>query len=100
MQIVGIEKVEEFRKKHSNLKNTVTAWRQRVEEATWRSRTDAEETFPTLDYSSRHDAYIFNLGSRYRLIAETGFVTDLVPVGFVSVVDIMHHDEYMRWSHR
>lgn len=95
METIGIKVLQEFARKNSGLRNTIQTWISITTNSEWVNRRDVENTFPRVDFNSRHDAYIFNLGSNYRLIAQITF-----SAGFVDILDILNHDEYMKWSNK
>jgi len=95
MEIFSIEILDDFAHKNSGLRNITNKWISLVAEAEWKNRQDVIESFPRVDYNSRHNAYIFNLGGNFRLIAEITF-----SAGYVDILDILNHKEYMKWSNR
>ena len=99
MEIIGIKKVDDFRRNQSGLRNVVDGWRVTTEGALWKNYEEMKQTFPSADYNSLHGAYIFDLGKKYRLLVNVQFVAETVPLGRVSILDIMHHDDYDKWSH-
>ncbi len=95
MEIINIEILHKFVRKNSGLRNTVNGWIFIASRSEWKQRNDVIKSFPRVDYNSRHDAYIFNLGSNFRLIAQITF-----SAGVVEILDILNHSEYMKWSNR
>ena len=95
MEIVNIEILQDFARKNSGLRNISDSWISIVKDSNWGRRQDVFDSFPRVDYNFRHKAYIFNLGGNFRLIARISF-----SAGYVSVLDILNHDDCMKWSNR
>ncbi len=95
MQIIGIKTLQAFARKNSGLRNTTNSWISTTTISVWSNRNDLENSFPRADYNSRHDVYIFNLGANYRLITQITFSAEIV-----DILEIMNHDDYMKWSNK
>ncbi len=95
MEIINIEVLHMFARKNSGLRNIASAWESIVSDSEWNQRKDVIKSFPRVDFNSRHDAYIFNLGGNFRLIAQITF-----SAGYVKILDVLNHDEYLKWSNR
>lgn len=92
MELLGRKVVDRFRRKQSGLRSVIDSWVKTIEEGEPKNRVELEKIFPTVDYSSKHDTYIFDIGA-FRLAATISF-----PRQRVLVEDIMDHDTYERWS--
>jgi len=98
--INGIDKVDEFAKKQSNLRNICKSWELRTMNASWQNRVELNQTFPSAGYNSLHDAYIFDVGKSHRLAANVFFVAKTLPIGIVNVIAVMDHTTYEKWSNK
>jgi len=99
MDIQGIGMAIKTAKKHPNLRKPIAGWQQKTESVLWTSPVDRKETFPTVDFIPARNAYTFEIGDSYRLAAAVTFCRVELPQGLVTIMDIMDHDEYMKWSH-
>lgn len=95
MQIIGIGTLHEFARSNSGLRSTIRRWISTTSQSEWSNSMELENSFPGADYNSRHDAYIFNLGGNFRLIAQITFSSAVV-----DILDIKNHDDYMKWSNK
>ena len=88
MGIAGREKIEEFRKKHSDSAAPLDRWVRIVEAAQWKNTADVRATFPTADFVG--GKVVFNIGgNKYRLISTISF-----EVQIVLVEAVLTHKEY------
>ena len=88
MQLVGIEKLTQFGKKHATAKSPLGNWRQVVEAVEWRNPADMRLTFRTADFVGPQT--VFNIGgNKYRLIALVNYSLQTVLVQHV-----LTHAEY------
>lgn len=79
MRIAGREKIEEFRKKHSDSAALLDRWVRIVEAAEWKNTADVRATFPTADFVG--GKVVFNIGgNKYRLISTISFEVQIVLV--------------------
>lgn len=98
MVIRGNRIVRMFARKHSDARNRLLAWEETTLVALWRDFEALKQSHPSVDYHSGHRAYIFDIGSNYRLVVRISFVSNDVPLGLVRVMKVMKHDDYMKWS--
>lgn len=94
MIIVGQDTLSAAAQAHRSrgLDKALAAWVKVAEEARWRHFPDVRQTWPSADYV---DGYVvFNIkGGHFRLVAKINF-----RIGVVTVVEVMTHAEYDRWS--
>lgn len=94
MIIVGQDILSAAARTHQSrgLAKALAAWAKVVEEAHWRHFPEVRQTWPSADYVSGY--LVFNIkGGHFRLAAQVNF-----RVGVVTVVEVMTHVEYDRWS--
>ena len=89
MNIVGLRRLEKFKKDHAPARASCESWRTLTEGADWKKFEDVRKTFCKTDHHK--DQYIFDLADHYRLIATINFATQEV-----FIRQIMHHDQYDR----
>lgn len=93
MNINGLEKLEAFRRKHSDAKSLFDSWVDVLQNNDYQSRTDLKATFSnSVDYDKPFT--IFDIGgNKYRLIAIVDY-----NIQVVLVHEIMTHAEYDKWN--
>ena len=99
MNVVGIERIEEFCKRKERAKKAFNKWLPKVEEAEWTKRLDAKATFPAADAwtgDSGTEYLILDVGgNKYRVVVRPVFKTQTL-----IIMAVMTHDEYAagRWK--
>ncbi len=93
MKVIGKIALDDFKKKHSDVRSQVEAWLTEVEEAEWKKATDVKQRYPRATFI--HDKrVVFKLkGDKYRLDTIINF-----KVGNVLVKRAGTHAEYDKWS--
>jgi mRNA interferase HigB len=88
MQVISVNKLVEFWKKHRNAKKQLAAWLKVAEDATWKKWADVTATYAKA--SLYKCCIVFNIcGGSYRLVARRDEKwTSLL------VVDVYTHQEY------
>jgi len=93
MRLVGLILIQEFAKRHTDVKPQVESWVSEVQSATWRSPADVKARFPTASFL-RDNRVIFNLkGNKYRLDTKISYETQILLVKRVGT-----HAEYSKWE--
>lgn len=89
MRIYGLDRMQEFSRKHANAKPALMAWHTVVEHADWRTTHDIKAQFGRADFLARNRV-IFNIkGNHYRLLAKVNFLAGIVLVEWIGT-----HAEY------
>ncbi|HMN13437.1 MAG TPA: type II toxin-antitoxin system HigB family toxin [Bellilinea sp.] len=89
MRLVGLPLIEEFKKKHADVRGALDAWRIEVERVTWLTTQDVKTRYPSADFLSENRV-IFNIkGNSYRLVVQVRYQNGLVLVEWVGT-----HAEY------
>ncbi|MEK6572543.1 MAG: type II toxin-antitoxin system HigB family toxin [Bacteroidota bacterium] len=93
MRLVGLILIQEFAKRHADVKPQVESWVSEAQSATWRSPADVKARFPTASFL-RDNRVIFNLkGNKYRLDTKISYETQILLVKRVGT-----HAEYSKWE--
>ncbi len=88
MTLLGLERMEQFAKKHPPARTALRKRRNVIEEANWANSAQMKQTFRTADMVG--DQVVFNVGgNKYRLIALVDFEGQMV-----LIQDVLAHDEY------
>jgi mRNA interferase HigB len=93
MDIVGKDKLDEFKKSHPDACSQVDSWVAEVEEADWGTPQDIKKRFAKASIlPNKH--IVFNIrGNRYRLLVQIGYKSKVVLVKKAGT-----HEEYMKWE--
>tara|TARA_Y100001978_G_C23401381_1_gene294787 strand:- start:211 stop:492 length:282 start_codon:yes stop_codon:yes gene_type:complete len=93
MKLLGKQRIDRFKRKHSTSRKRLNNWMQVVEEADWERLIDIQQTYRDTEYVPGKDRYVFNVGgNEFRVIAKITF-----PARLVLVTDVLTHQEYDRW---
>jgi mRNA interferase HigB len=92
MKLVGVEIIEDGRRRHADAAKRLSAWKAEVESKTtvWTCFQDIRSRYPSVDRVG--DRYVFDIGgNRYRLVVRINFA-----VGVVAIRWFGTHAEYDR----
>jgi mRNA interferase HigB len=81
MKLVGVEMIEEARKRHAAAAKRLSVWRAEVASKTtvWTSFQDIRDRYPKTDKVG--ERYVFDIGgNRFRLVAKVNFAAGVVAV--------------------
>ena len=89
MRIVGLPLLEEFKKKHADIRGPLDAWRIEVEREAWHTTQDIKKRYPSADFLA-DNRVIFNIkGNSYRLVVKVRYQNGMVMIEWVGT-----HAEY------
>ena len=89
MRIIGLTKLDKFKKKHAGSLGALNAWVKEVQAAHWRGPQDIKERFQTASFLP-NNRVIFNIkGNDYRLVVIVKYQNGIVAVDWVGT-----HAEY------
>ena len=89
MKVIGINKLEQFYKKHSNNKSALIAWYRDACDAQWKSPQDIKNRYGSADFLSKNRV-IFNIkGNNYRLVIQVRYQNGIAVILWVGT-----HAEY------
>jgi mRNA interferase HigB len=93
VQIVNRGVLEEFSRKHADVRKALDAWLAEVETAEWTAPENVKARYPSASLLSENRV-IFNVkGNKYRLEVKISYA-----VGVVLVKRIGTHAEYGKWT--
>ncbi len=93
MNIIGKDKLNEFKESHPDASSQVDSWVAEVEEADWDTPQSIKERYAKASILPGNQV-VFNIrGNRYRLLVRVGYQSKVVLVKNVGT-----HDEYMEWD--
>jgi mRNA interferase HigB len=91
--VVGREIIDEFAKKHADVRSQLQAWLAEAEEAEWRSPEDVKRRHHTTSLLAGNRA-VFNLkGNKYRMVVQISYQVQVVMVQRIGT-----HAEYSKWE--
>lgn len=91
MQLIGLPKLEAFKKRHATARASLDAWRTEVERASWRGPQDIKDHHVTASFLADNKV-IFNIkGNSFRLVVKVRYENNLVLIEWVGT-----HAEYDR----
>lgn len=93
MQLLGLIKLDAFKRKHSDSRGPLDAWRLYVERAQWAGPQDIKNHDPSASLLS-DNRVIFNIkGNRYRLVVKVRYQYGIVLIEWIGT-----HSEYDKQS--
>lgn len=89
MRLLGVVKLDEFKKVHADTRGILDAWRKEVEQANWQTSQDIKRRYPSADFLAGNRV-IFNIkGNSYRLVVQVRYQNGIVAVEWIGT-----HAEY------
>jgi mRNA interferase HigB len=93
MKVVGREELEQYARKHADVRGQIDAWLAEVIEAEWQTPNDIKRRYAHASFLANRRV-IFNLkGNKYRLDTKVSFKNQVV-----LIVRIGTHEEYSTWK--
>ncbi len=92
MNIIGKEKIYEFKRAHPDAATQIDSWLAEVEEANWAAPSDVKNRYVKASILPDNQV-VFNIrGNRYRLLVQISYKNKIVLIKKVGT-----HEEYMKW---
>lgn len=89
MKILFPERIEEFSRRHADVKEALERWSSILADAQWKSHADLKADFPSADFVG-NNRYVFNIkGNNYRTVVLVVFFAGTVAIRFIGT-----HGEY------
>ncbi len=93
MRLVGLLLLEEFARRHADVRSQIDAWVQEVEDASWSSPREIKARYSSASFLS-DNRVIFNLkGRSYRLEVKVSYELQVVLIRRIGT-----HAEYSKWK--
>lgn len=89
MEIVYLNRLEDFGKKHADAIKSLSAWKTVTQEAVWKNKQDVLTDFPKAKMIKNNRARFEILHNTYRLIARVDYDEQMVQIRFIGT-----HNEY------
>ena len=91
MQLLGLLKLEDFKRKHADTRGPLDAWRTEVENAAWAGPQDVKQRYATASFLA-DNRIIFNIkGNAYRLVVKVRYQYGVVMIEWIGT-----HAEYSK----
>ena len=95
MRVIRADRLEEFARKHADVRKALLTWLANADLAQWKSIQDVRRPYPHADavrVASGVTVTVFNIrGNNYRLATAIDY-----KVGVVNILKVMTHAEYSR----
>lgn len=89
MQLLGLPKLEAFKRSHADSRGPLDTWRVEVESAHWAGPQDIKDRYPSASFLA-DNRVIFNIkGNTYRLVVKARYQNGIVLIEWVGT-----HAEY------
>ncbi|MBI2480484.1 MAG: type II toxin-antitoxin system HigB family toxin [Planctomycetia bacterium] len=93
MRVIGKETLEDFKRRHADVRSQVDTWLAEVEDAEWDSPNDIKARFAAASFLP-NNRVVFNLkGNSYRLDVNVAYNTKVVLIKRIGT-----HAEYDTWT--
>lgn len=91
MQLVGILKLDAFKRTHADSRGPLGAWQSEVETANWSEPQEIRDRYPSASFLA-DNRVIFNIkGNTYRLVVKVRYQNGIVLIEWIGT-----HAEYDR----
>lgn len=93
MKVIGEKILDDFGKKHSEVRSQIMAWVYEAEEAEWQTPNDIKTRYPHASFLA-DNRVVFNLkGNKYRLDTKITYKNKIVLIKRIGT-----HAEYSKWK--
>lgn len=93
MKILARHILENFKRKHTDVRSQIDAWESEAKDANWEKPSDVKQRYVTASILS-NDHVVFNLkGNKYRLLVQVNYRNKIILIKKVGT-----HQEYMKWE--
>lgn len=93
MTVLGIDKLEEFAKTHSDTRYRLKVFENDLRKADWRCPFDVKVAYPSVDFLKENHIIINIKGNNYRVLIQI-----LYSKKVIIIKNIDTHDKYNRWK--
>lgn len=91
MQVLGLIKLDAYKRSHANARGALDAWQLEVERSHWSGPQDVKNRYPSASFLSDNKV-IFNIkGNNYRLVVKAKYKKGIVLIEWVGT-----HAEYSK----
>lgn len=92
MNIVGIGVLDDYKRRHADVRSHIDSWIAEVEEADWLIPLDIKKKYPKASILADNQV-VFNLkGNYYRLLTKVNYKNKIILIKKIGT-----HNEYMKW---
>jgi mRNA interferase HigB len=96
VKVIGINRLEQFGRKHSRAKSALRAWLLVARQSKWKNLMEVRRTINTVSGGVNRSFTIFNIGgNNFRLITVINYETETI-----LIADFLTHAEYDKWSQK
>lgn len=93
MEIIGKDKLHNFKEKHADARSQIDSWEVLVEAAEWKIPQDVRSIFPRVSLVGNLQAIFDICRNKYRLWVQIAYKTKVVLIKKIGT-----HKEYDKWQ--
>ena len=93
MRVIGLDILDDFRRRHTDVEEQVKAWIAEVKDARWSKPMEVKERYPRASILEDNRVLFRLKGNHYRLLAKISYKSQIVRVEKAGT-----HAEYNRWK--
>lgn len=83
MQLLGLFKLDQFKRKHADARGSLNAWQKEVELASWGGPQDVKNRYPHASFLA-NNLVIFNIkGNSFRLVVKAKYQNGILLVEWI-----------------
>lgn len=97
MQLLGLLKLDAFKRDHANARGALNAWQSEVEAARWAGPQDVKNRFPSASFLA-DNRVIFNIkGNHYRLVVKARYQYGIVLIEWIGTHAEYDRQDFQEW---
>jgi mRNA interferase HigB len=93
MRLIGKERLQKFREKHSDARSQLDSWVAEVENADWKTPHDLKVRYPKASILEKRQAIFDICWNKYRIWVKVAYQTGIIVIKAVGT-----HKEYDNWK--
>lgn len=93
MRLIGKERLQKFREKHSDARSQLDSWVAEVESADWKTPHDLKVRYPKASVLGKQQVIFDICWNKYRIWVKVAYQTGIVVIKAVGT-----HREYDKWK--
>jgi mRNA interferase HigB len=93
MRLIGKERLQKFREKHSDARSQLDSWVAEVESADWKTPHDLKVRYPKSSVLGKQQVIFDICWNKYRIWVKVAYQTGIVVIKAVGT-----HKEYDKWK--
>lgn len=91
LEIVGMKRLEDAKKKHGDIRSALNCWINEVKEANWKGSHDVKARYASASFMEENKIFFNIKGTSYRLLVQVEYLLQLVVIEWIGT-----HAEYTK----